>query len=245
MTDAVLELERVAALGWQAAHVDHLGAWLLRADGGFTMRANSVLPLGDPGRPLDDALAEAGAWYGRYGLPLRMTVPSPVCDDLGRALDGRGWERGVRVLVMAADLPAADEATDPGPVVLGPVPTLAWQAAYRAGTGRDLPDAGRRLLVRADQVAFAEVRDGEDAVAIGRATVVDGWLGLTAVHVAPGRRRRGLATRVVDALAAWARRRGAARAYLQVAAPNAPAIALYRRWGFGDHHTYVHMSAPR
>src|SRR6185437_16169690 len=60
----VLALEEVAALGWPAPETRRLGRWLLRAAEGWTGRGNSVLPLGDPGLPLDDALAEVTAWYG-------------------------------------------------------------------------------------------------------------------------------------------------------------------------------------
>src|SRR5215212_2818 len=60
----VLALEEVAVAGWPAPDTRWLGRWLLRAAEGFTGRANSVLPLGEPDRPLDAALAEVGAWYG-------------------------------------------------------------------------------------------------------------------------------------------------------------------------------------
>src|SRR6185437_12927275 len=58
----VLALEEIAALGWPAPETRRLGRWLLRAAEGWTGRGNSVLPLGDPGLPLDDALAEVTAW---------------------------------------------------------------------------------------------------------------------------------------------------------------------------------------
>ena len=45
----VEDLERVAARGWPGLEQDTLGEWLLRAGGGFTGRANSVLVVGDPG----------------------------------------------------------------------------------------------------------------------------------------------------------------------------------------------------
>lgn len=245
MTDAVLALERVAAAGWRAEEVDHLGGWLLRANAGFTMRANSVLPLGDPGQPLDDALAAAAAWYAARGLPLRATVPLPVRGELAAALDARGWERGVTVRVLVARLD--DLATADAPAVavdLAPRPSEAWLDTHDDATDRDLSPAGVRLLVRADEVAFATVvRDGR-VVAIGRGTVVDAWLGLTAMHVDPHHRRGGLATAVVAALARWAGERGADRTYLQVAAPNHAAVGLYTRLGYADHHTYVHMTAP-
>jgi len=54
----VLELEEIAALGWPAPETRWLGRWLLRAAEGWTGRGNSVLPLGEPGLPLDAALAE-------------------------------------------------------------------------------------------------------------------------------------------------------------------------------------------
>ena len=48
---------------------ERLGDWELRAASGFTRRANSVLPLGDPRLPLDEALDAVRRWYGDRGLP--------------------------------------------------------------------------------------------------------------------------------------------------------------------------------
>jgi ribosomal protein S18 acetylase RimI-like enzyme len=58
------------------------------------------------------------------------------------------------------------------------------------------------------------------------------------VTTAPAWRGRGLGRAVVGALLAEALRRGAASAYLQVTAENAPALALYRRFGFSTSHDY-------
>ena len=44
----------MAAAHWRGTEEEWLGEWLLRAADGFTGRANSALPLGDPGLPLDD-----------------------------------------------------------------------------------------------------------------------------------------------------------------------------------------------
>lgn len=244
MTDPVLALERVASAGWPAEEVEHLGHWVLRATAGFTQRANSILPLGDPGRSLDDALAVAGAWYADRGLPLRMSVPLPTAQDLRAALVSRGWEQGVTVRVMTAGLSDLAIPSARPPVDVAPSPGEDWLATHDAATDRDLSPAGRRLLVRPTQVAFATVTAPTGIVAIGRGSVVEGWLGVTAMHVHPAHRRRGLASAVVGALAGWAAERGADRTYLQVAAPNRGAVALYRALGYVDHHTYVHMTAP-
>jgi ribosomal protein S18 acetylase RimI-like enzyme len=72
------DLERVAAAHWRGTEEEWLGDWLLRAAGGFTGRANSALPLGDPGLPLDDALARVTRWYRERGLPPMIAVPVPL-----------------------------------------------------------------------------------------------------------------------------------------------------------------------
>ena len=49
---------------------------------------------------------------------------------------------------------------------------------------------------------------------------------------------------VMAALQRWAAERGARWVYLQVAADNAPARALYRRAGFIEHHRYHYRRRP-
>ena len=45
------------------SETDGWASGTLRASGGFTARANSVLPLGDPGMPLDEAIGQVVRWY--------------------------------------------------------------------------------------------------------------------------------------------------------------------------------------
>jgi ribosomal protein S18 acetylase RimI-like enzyme len=62
--------------------------------------------------------------------------------------------------------------------------------------------------------------------------------------VLPEARRRGLARRVIRALADWAADQGATGAFLQVEQRNTPAVTLYRGLGFTTHHTYLTRVAP-
>jgi predicted GNAT family acetyltransferase len=64
------------------------------------------------------------------------------------------------------------------------------------------------------------------------------------VEVDPARRRRGLATAVLAALAGRALDEGASAACLQVEKDNAAARALYTRQGFAAHHAYHHYREP-
>jgi ribosomal protein S18 acetylase RimI-like enzyme len=238
----VLALEEVALLGWPAPDTRWLGRWLLRAAGGFTGRANSVLPLGDPGRPLDEALAEVETWYGERGLPARVVIPTPAREALDAALAGRGWTDYNHVEVLTADveitLAALPERPDLPPVAVEDTLSDDWVGAYHYRGGGALPPVGRALLTGARQPGFAIVRSGGAVLAIARASVDDGWVGVTAVEVDPAHRRRGLAGHVMHALLRWAAEHGATSAYLQVARENEAALALYDRLGFAPHHRY-------
>lgn len=64
--------------------------------------------------------------------------------------------------------------------------------------------------------------------------VVAGAADILTVGVVPAARRRGLARRMLAALYAEARRRGAAEIFLDVRVDNEAAIALYRAEGFEE-----------
>ena len=142
-----------------------------------------------------------------------------------------------------ADIPARTD-TD---VHLDPEPDESWLALYRY-RGQDLPPIARTLLMSAPWQAFASVwRDGR-AVACGRVSVAgargEQWGAITAVEVDPAWQRHGLGAALTSALAAAAAGRGAGRVLLQVETGNAPARALYFRYGFRDSHRYHYMIAP-
>ncbi|MDT4971040.1 MAG: N-acetylglutamate synthase, partial [Pseudonocardiales bacterium] len=80
--------------------------------------------------------------------------------------------------------------------------------------------------------------------AIGRGALDDEWLGVTAVEVAPGLRRQGLASVVMQALWIWGTAAGAQRSYVQVSSDNAAAVALYERLGYWRHHDYRYRTDP-
>jgi ribosomal protein S18 acetylase RimI-like enzyme len=80
--------------------------------------------------------------------------------------------------------------------------------------------------------------------AVARGVLVEDWLVVTAVTVAEQARRRGLGTAVMAALGEWARDRGGRSCLLQVVETNGPALALYERLGFTEHHRYHYRLAP-
>jgi ribosomal protein S18 acetylase RimI-like enzyme len=269
---SIPDLEQRAALGWRAPEEERLGDWLLRAADGFTGRANSALATGHPGCPLDHAARSVRDWYQARGLPAMIAISYPAGRPQAVPLDGflagLGW--GVRpgtATVMTAQagqvagaaragraggVLAGRAGGSPGPgpaempvhVEMAPEPSEEWLALYHYRGQPSLPPIARQVLTSAPWQAFASVRAGGQTIAIGRVAAAAGWAGLTAIEVAPGHRRRGLATAVTAALAAQAAAHGAGHVYLQVEDDNEPARILYRRIGFTAHHDYHYRIAP-
>lgn len=239
----VAALELLAARSWRGLEEQRLGDWLLRAGGGFTGRANSVLVVGPPGGRLPEAVAEVTRWYADRGLRPRAQVPLPGAEEADAAFAAAGWERDEDVLVMTA--PTAGWPAPAVRVDLADAPDEAWLTGYRYRGGA-LPPVARQVLLGADEPVFASVRlapEPAPLAAVARGAVVGSWLVVTAVTVDEGSRRRGLATSVMSALGAWAADRGATACVLQVVASNAPALALYDRLGFTEHHRYHYRLA--
>ncbi|MET9729864.1 GNAT family N-acetyltransferase [Streptomyces sp. NPDC006458] len=239
------ELARVSSRAWRPVESERLGAWELRAAAGFTRRANSVLPLGDPGLPLDDALTAVRRWYGDRGLPAYVqtaTGAEGTQELLSAELAERGWVNEVSAELWIGPLAPVADVGEPGGVSLARTADEAWLTRYQR---KGLGEVALRVLGGGPSVWFASV-PGEGGVpaAIGRLVVDGRWAGFAAVEVDPARRREGLGTAVMAALARQALDEGAFAAWLQVETDNAPARALYAGMGFAAHHTYHHYRAP-
>ncbi len=245
------EAERRAAGCWPAPDTAPLGRWLLRAAGGYSARANSVLAAGDPGVPFTEALAAVRGFYADRGLPAWAQVVVGSEEDL--AFEGAGWvparpgeadtvfevasvaqaARAVRRLVPVGQPEVVASTT------LGAAWLVGEEQAVARGTG------AVDVLEGPDEVGFLTL--GEPAVAKGRVALGDGsdpWASVSNVWVHPAHRRRGLATVVLAAALDWAAERGATTVFLQVRGDNPAALALYERLGFTEHHRYRYLAAP-
>ncbi|MFJ9919637.1 GNAT family N-acetyltransferase [Streptomyces rubiginosohelvolus] len=237
------ELAAVTARAWQPVESEALGDWRLRAAGGFTRRANSVLPLGDPGLPLGEAFGRVRRWYEERGLPAYVqtaTGAEGTQELLCAELEEHGWRREVSAEVRIAALaPVGDREAEVSAVRLTREPDAAWLARYQRFSTPG-PHV-LQVLGSGPSVWFATVPGSGDAPdAIGRCVVDGRWAGFMAVEVAPEQRRRGLATTVMTALARRALDEGAWAAWLQVEEDNEGARALYDGMGFAGHHRYHH-----
>jgi GNAT superfamily N-acetyltransferase len=242
------QADRLALPGWPATETEPLGDWQLRASGGFSSRANSVLALGDPGVALEEAVGRVARWYAARGLDPRAHVhpSSPAAGAFAAA----GWTSYDATVLMLGSVAAVLRRTGGAPEGVVHATTLdaGWLATDERASRYG--HAARRVMeqhgTEAGDVVLATVGDDTGAVvARGRGAVHGDWVGVSSLWTAPARRRAGLGTAVLASLVEWGSERGATTAYLQVVERNEAALALYESRGFEPHHTYAYVTTPR
>jgi hypothetical protein len=241
-TPRVEDLERAAALHWQAPETEPLGEWRLRAAAGFTGRANSALPVGDPGLPLPEAVAAVEDWYRRRDLRPMIVLPQGAGPDpLPAYLAERSWlPRPGPAFVMTAeiaDLPAstADVRFSPNPALLSRSPPGPHPPPHPP-SWRLLPSS---LVPRSSllgPVGTAALWLAGRRLRRPRPAPSHHW---SQPSHPPRQPSRGSPSALAAAAAG-----GARRILLQVETGNGPARALYQRCGFRDSHRYEYMLAP-
>ena len=246
------DLERIMVDGWPPLERAGLGDWLLRAADGFTGRANSVLPLGDPGLWLPDAVDRCESWYDERGLRRLFALFGPagftVDDDpLGRELLARAYEPfGSTVVLTAATRALPPEIIHPSGarVQLESEPSAPWWQAWAARGGKNLTlrqSTARAVMCGSPDQLFASLEVDGAIAGVARLAFAQGWAGVFALHVEPGHRRAGVGAQLMGAMADAARARGLRSMYLQVLRASSPARGLYEQLGFGTHHEYLYL----
>jgi N-acetylglutamate synthase len=234
--------------------------WLLRLSPGKARRARSVNAHFGSTLPLDAKIARCERLYAAHGVPtlFRVTpfVQPPGLDD---ALERRGYLAFDPTLVQVASLGAesgaaadplpSSERESPGspPTEIACVPIDAFVrevAALRGSSDEQRAAHLERLAATPLLARMIVARDEGRVVACGQA-VLDGELaGIFDMVTHDAARGRGLATRIVAELMSWARDQSATHAYLQVDAANAPALAVYRKFGFATAYAYHYRARP-
>jgi ribosomal protein S18 acetylase RimI-like enzyme len=249
------DLERIMVEGWPPLERAELGRWLLRSGAGFTGRANSVLPLGNPGLSLSEAVDFCASWSDQRGLRPQFALFGPEGfavdqDPLGRELRARAYEPSRQSLVMTAAtgaLPPEQPHPSGALVRLEPAPSPRWWDAWadQSGGWTESTDATRAaarvVMTSSPEQLFASLEVEGAVLGVARVAFAQGWAGLFALHVAPEHRRSGVAIQLLGALADASRARGIRSMYLQVLRASSPARSLYERLGFSTHHEYCYL----
>ncbi len=241
----VAGIERATAAAVSPQAIEELDGWLLAFDRGSVNRAKSAVPLqhavGDVA-----AIGQIEARYLAHGLPpLFRLADSPCFDAVRLHLLRRGYrsKQATQVQVAeVADVAAMRTVSSQPPADIATEPDAAWAALF-LGNGADPADGASRVaaLARAPGSLYASVREEGQTVAAGAAAFSQGWVSVHGMRTAPAWRGRGMAGRILAALAEAAMARGVARCFLQVEEGNAAAQALYRRAGFVPAWSYEYL----
>lgn len=233
-------IERATAAAVSPQALEDVDGWLLAFDSGPVNRAKSAVPLQHALVPGPGPLiARIEARYAARGLPAQFRLATPPCfDGLRSELRRRGYHAAQPTLVQLAPV-AAVRAVSAELAAVDAAPDAAWAALFM-GDGSDPADGARRVaaLARAPGALFASVRQDGQTVAAGAAAFSHGWVSVHGMRTAPAWRGRGMAGRILAALAEAALARGLPRCFLQVEEGNAAALALYRRAGFASAWSY-------
>ena len=235
---------------WTPIETTEVDGWVLGFSGGFTRRANSVLPWRAPA-DLVSALEAVEAAYAARGLPCVVRVDaSAQPGHLDALLAARGYAAIATTRVMATDVDAVGsldaESRDGATLRVAEEPDDDWLAGWldvKAAAGRVDP-ALARAVVTGSPALYLAACDATGTAGVVRAGLAGEWVGLSCLMVAPRARRRGLARRLSAAALEVAGKHGATRAFLQVEASNAGAAALYAGLGLVVVDEYHYRERP-
>ncbi len=234
----IMELEELSDLTWPAEEIVDYGRWRLRISDGFSMRANSVLPIGaapigDPPVDLAAAVNEVISTYREKKLRPTFSIPLPIFDELDRYLEQVGWNIKIDANFLIKDIGSIELASNPGYVVeMMDNPSKLW---LELNSDQPLEKIMLRYPAR-----YGVVKSDGKLIAIGRIATAGTWSIVTRLFVSPSFRGKGVAKILMANLLAAAKDDGATKVALQVDDENGAALALYQSMGFRTHHKFVY-----
>jgi GNAT superfamily N-acetyltransferase len=225
--------------------------WVVRLSPGKAKRARSVNAHFGSTLPLDAKIDHCERLYATCGLPTLFRItPVQHPATLEAALDARGYVAFDSTLVQAMSLarpPEVSRRDGDADIVLSTPAIAAFVDAVGAMRGSPPIQRAAHLERLANTpLPMLPLLATLDGVPVGAGQVaLDGDLaGVFDVITGESARGRGVATRIVERLLAWAWEHGAAHAYLQVERGNAPAVRIYERFGFATAYEYHYRGRP-
>lgn len=243
LTQRIIELEKISDETWPAERAIEYGKWRLRISDGFTMRANSVLPLGagpigEPPAELEDAVKEVIKIYRENNLTPTFTIPMPIFEELDNFLENKGWQIKVGADFLIRDIGEPDLENRSGFYVeILDYPSTQW---LEVQSDQPLDKLMRRYPAR-----YGAIKSGIEVIAVGRIATSGSWSLATRLFVAPAHRGKGIAKILMNHLLAAASGDGATKIGLQVDVENGAGLALYQSMGFRSHHKYIYRVLDR
>ena len=235
---------------WPTLEQANLDGWVLRAARGYTKRANSIYPLSNANRPMDDHVAACQAWCAARNLPVVFKLTHAAPPGLDALLVAQGYGRVDPSVVMTCPLQAGQHPMSPDIKIDDS--DANWLLAFKELTA--LPLSGVNLLQAMlqnlstatpdTQIGYATLWQDQQVVACALGVIQDGVLGVFDLIVSSEQRGHGFGRQLLQGVLAWGAAAQAHTAFLQVISANTAARHLYAELGFTEQYEYWYRAKP-
>jgi GNAT superfamily N-acetyltransferase len=236
-------LEKIAQQNWMPEKIAEIGQWQLRSNKGFSLRANSTLPLGGkgfgaPGIELNQAISRVIDFYAELNQPAIFQILPSIHQELERSIAALGFRsKGeVRFETMRINdsvILDFEEFSDIQ-VQVSNYPTGDWLELH----GDD--EIAAELMLRTPS-KYLHLYEQSELVATSRAAFTEDWAGISRVRVRQDKQGQGFGRKIMLATVNEINNNGIENAFLQVESENVNALAIYHSIGFSLHH-YLNYS---
>lgn len=222
--------------------------WLLFLLAGSAKRGRSVNAHFGSTLPLAEKIAHCERLYASHGLPALFRItPFVQPGTLDRELAELGYVEFDRTLVQAATLEFPPAFIEHPQVELQAPLIEGFVEAVGAMRGSSAAQRNAHLerLVQSplDVHPVVARRDGE-TVGAGLLCIDGALAGVFDIATVASFRGEGIGTAIVSALITRAWGRGVGQVFVQVTADNAPAGAVYKKFGFSTIYSYHYRARP-
>lgn len=243
----ITAMEELALNAWPADQTLLYDGWVIRFAGGYTRRANSILPLYPSSINLDEKLAFCERVYREQKLNPVFKLTSAACPaNLDENLAAKGYRKDALTSVQVLALETVKARTAHGTEFQENL-SDEWLDGFcgMSAVSKTHRQALQRILLNIiPRHCFASIKVDGKLVACGLGVLQAGHIGLFDIVTQEAFRGRGYGRQVVESLLAWGRQNGASHSYLQVMLNNPPALHLYAKIGFMETYQYWYRSAP-
>ncbi len=231
---------------WPSMGDMNLDGWTVRIAGGYSRRANGVVPAARGSETIHAKVTWCERYFGERGLKTTFRI-SDVCaePEFDAWLEGRGY--ALEGASAGLTMPVASGLTPPTGVILEDQPTPQWLDALFTVDQHIMPHIEPALFIVRHMPApavFARIMKGKEPVAVGCAVATDDLATVFLMRTAAAHRRQGHARQILTALAAWSSAQDVRTLWLHVEHDNRPAVALYSEFGFKPLYDYHYRTQP-